>query len=189
MIRRYDEWVADLFDVVPGRLVLLGLFLATLTGAVLWYSFPSWIPRHLPRLYLPRLRPRRPRRARRTVTADPAPPTRHEPARVRDPAPIPDPDAESLAAQGRYDEAIRRRLRDTVTDLTRAGVVAPHPGMTAAEIAAAAAGRRPGLAPALDAAVELFSAVWYGARPAGQEQDDRMRAFTDEVRGDTGNRP
>jgi hypothetical protein len=188
MTRRYDEWLAGVFDVVSGRLVLLGLFLITLLGALIWYSHPHWLPRHWPALHLPRLpRLRLPRLRFRRAPKGPAETQEikiQKPPRVRDQAPHPDPDADGLAAQGRYGEAIRQRLRDTVTDLTRAGVVAPQPGTTVAELAGVTAENRPTAAPAMDAATELFSEVWYGRRPAGAEHDERMRRLTDEVRSD-----
>ncbi|BBH69482.1 hypothetical protein ACTI_61670 [Actinoplanes sp. OR16] len=187
MSRRYDEWIADLFDVVPGRTVLLLLFLATLTGSLLWYSFPVWIPRGMPRISL-RL-PGLPRwRRRRRPAPHPEAETQEikTPSPVRPEAPLTGQSADVLASQGRYDEAIRQRMRDTVTDLTRAGVVAPEPGTTAAELADAAAGSRPGIAPAMDAATALFSEVWYGDRPARAEHDEHMRRLTDEVRTDVG---
>ncbi|MEU4563078.1 DUF4129 domain-containing protein [Actinoplanes sp. NPDC023936] len=189
MTRAYDEWIAAVFDVVPARLVLLGLFLITLVGAVLWYSFPAWVPRRWPRLRMPRIDLRLPRRRTRRRPAAREAGNQDQilrPTRVRDHASPIGPDADRLAAEGRYAEAIRQRLRDTVADLTRAGVVSPQPGSTAAELAGAAAGARPGVAPAMDAATELFSEVWYGHRPARAEHDERMRRLTDEVRGDAG---
>ncbi|MEU8244344.1 DUF4129 domain-containing protein [Actinoplanes missouriensis] len=189
MTRAYDEWVAAVFDVVPARLVLLGLFLITLVGALLWYSFPVWVPRRWPHLRMPRIDLRLPRRRtrRRPAPRGAGPHDHlHKPHRVRDSASPTEPDADRLAAEGRYAEAIRQRLRDTVTDLTRAGVVAPQPGTTAAELADATAGARPGVAPAMDEATALFSEVWYGHRPAAAEHDERMRRLTDEVRDDVG---
>jgi hypothetical protein len=196
MTRRYDEWIAGLFDVIPGRMVLLALFLITLVGALAWYSFPHWLPRHwashLPRL--PRLRFRLPRLRFRFRRAAKGPAETQEikiqkPPRVRDQAPTPEPDADVLAAQGRYGEAIRQRLRDTVADLTRAGVVTPEPGSTVVELAGATSANRPTAARAMDAATELFSQVWYGQGRAGAEHDERMRRLTDEVRSDLGGRP
>ncbi|MEU4689461.1 DUF4129 domain-containing protein [Actinoplanes sp. NPDC023714] len=193
MTRAYDEWIADLLDVIPGRMLLLGLFLGTLIGSVLWYSFPVWIPRRRPRFHLPRLprlrlRFRRPRSRRDTGKAGETQeiPT---PSSVRVEAAPAGQTADALAAQGRYDEAIRQRLRDTVRDLTRAGVVSPQPGSTVAELAGATASGRPAIAPAMDAATELFSEVWYGHRPAGAEHDAHMRRLTDEVRTDVGSDP
>ncbi|MEU4429041.1 DUF4129 domain-containing protein, partial [Actinoplanes sp. NPDC024001] len=44
------------------------------------------------------------------------------------------------------------------------------------------AANRPPLGPALSGATDLFSEIWYGHRPAGPEQDARMRGLTGEVR-------
>jgi hypothetical protein len=210
MIRSWDEWVASVFDVLPGRYVLLILLVvAGLTG-LLWYTFPAWVPRRLPRgrLRLPgwlksiprallhfvrslvdlfrrfaarlagRLR-RRPRRPEPRVA---------KPGKPAVAVPVPagafvaaESLADRLAAQGRYAEAIRERLRETVGALTRAGVVVPEPGETAAELAATAAARRPAIAPPLVGATALFSEIWYGNRPAGRDQDERMRSLSSEV--------
>ncbi|WP_433824645.1 DUF4129 domain-containing protein [Actinoplanes sp. CA-015351] len=181
MNRGYDAWIADVLDVIPGRLLLLGLFLITLAGSVLWYSFPAWIPRRWPSFHLPAL----PRLARRPRRGD-KPQSDQEPPSVRAKAPSFPPDANLLAAEGRYDEAIRQRLRDTVMDLTRAGVVSPEPGTTVAELADVTAVNQPGAGPAMDAAAALFSEVWYGRRVAGPSHDEHMRRLTDEVRASLG---
>ncbi|WP_328471906.1 DUF4129 domain-containing protein [Actinoplanes sp. NBC_00393] len=181
-MRAYDEFVADVFDVVPPQLLLLLLIVVTMLTAVLWYTYPAWIPRRFPRFRLPKLRWRFRRRKRTKREKTPVvvvPPS--TPAVVA--AAVADPGlADRLAAEGRYAEAIRQRLRDTVTDLTRAGVVAPQPGWTAAELSAVAAANQPPLGPALDGATDLFSQVWYGRRQAGADQDARMRRLTAQVR-------
>ena len=181
MSRAWDEWVASVFDVVPGRYVLLILLVgAGLTGA-LWYWYPAWVPRRLPRWRLrwPRLRwPRKRRRPGVKKVRSPKP----KPAEVRRPAPAVAGLADRYAAEGRYAEAIRERLRDTVGELAAAGVVTPEPGETAAEVAASASERRPALATPLVGATDLFSEVWYGDRPAGAVQDEHMRSLSSEVR-------
>ncbi|MBB2947432.1 hypothetical protein FB565_007200 [Actinoplanes lutulentus] len=181
MTRGYDAWIADVLDVIPGRTLLLGLFLITLVGSVLWYSFPAWVPRRWPSFRLPAL-PRLPRRRRKKSTSN----SDQKPPSVRVKAPSFQPDANVLASEGRYDEAIRQRLRDTVIDLTRAGVVSPEPGTTVAELADVTALNQPVAAPAMDAAAALFSEVWYGRREAGPSHDEHMRRLTDEVRSSLG---
>lgn len=182
MTRAYDEWVAAVFDVVSPPVVLLVLIFGSMLVSALWYWYPAWVPRRLPRW---RRVARAPRTAKK-VTADEVI-TAAEP----DPEPLagdgePPPGlADRLAAEGRYAEAIRQRLRETVRDLVLAGVMTPQPGWTVTELAAVAAAQRPDTAGPFTAATELFSAVWYAARPAGREQDERMRALTDEVRGRT----
>ena len=187
MSRAWAEFVATVFDVVaPGTVLLLLLLGAAVAGA-LWYWFPAWVPRRLPRwrLRLPRWRwPRR--RKRPTSPATPVP----EPEPVLTPA---EPErevvpagglslADRLAAEGRYAEAIRQRMRDTLRDLVAARLVPPQPGWTAAELAAMAAAQRPAVASPLGHATELVAEVWYGDRPAAHAHDEHMRALTDQVR-------
>ena len=186
MTRAWDEFAASVFDFVsPQLLFLLALVLAGLVGA-LWYWYPAWVPRRLPRLphwrlpkwRLPRWRrTRKPKRVRKAKKAEAEPV--FAPTVV-----LPDGTllADRLAAEGRYAEAIRQRLRDVVGDLTAAGVVAPLPGTTAAEVAADAAARRPAVAGPLAGATDLFSEIWYGDRPAAAFHDERMRALTGDVR-------
>ena len=188
MTRAWDEFAAAVFDVVPpGVLLLLLLALAGLVGA-LWYWFPAWVPRRLPRLRLPRWRmPRwrlpKWRRTRKPKAARKAKKTKIEPV-FAPTVVLPDGTllADRLAAEGRYAEAIRQRFRDVVGDLTAAGVVAPLPGTTAAEVAAAAAAQRPAVAGPLAGATDLFSEIWYGDRTALPAHDERMRALTGDVR-------
>jgi hypothetical protein len=184
--RAWDEWVANLFDVISPQLVLLILLGGAGLAGALWYFFPAWVPRRLPRWRLRRPHWRRPRWKLTRRERKPKPP---KPAKTRavseEPVPVPGAAlsvADRLAAQGRYAEAIRERLRETVGALSAAGVVAPEPGETAAEVAATAAHRRPAVAAPLGNATELFSEVWYGDRPAGQDQDEHMRTLSGEVR-------
>jgi hypothetical protein len=202
--RTWDEFVAAVFDVVSAQQVLLLLFLAATLTAVLWYWFPAWVPRRLPRWRLKvrrprwrvRLRLRRPHwtwrwllfwRRCRAPKAEPAvvavPPEDTVPIVPAAPrVPVDLTAADRLAAEGRYAEAIRQRLRDVVDDLISAGAVAPQPGWTAEELTAVAAATRPGVAGPLGAATALFSEIWYGRRPALPGHDDRMRALAGEVR-------
>jgi hypothetical protein len=157
---------------------------------------PRW---RLPRLRWPRWRLPRPRRPgwrwprlrwpdwRRLLwwrrkppvrdPADNAEPVAGEPAEA-----VPDlPAAEfasladRLAAEGRYAEAVRERLRGMVRLLIERGVVEHRPAWTVTELAAAAAARRPPVAGPLGEAGRIFSDIWYGQRPAGAAQDTRMR--------------
>lgn len=181
-MRGYDEFVGGLLEVVPPPVMLLLLIAVTALIAALWYWYPAWIPRRLPRLprlprwrFTRRVRRTRPRRQSRAVGTRP----RHTPA--AHPAPAVSL-ADRLAAEGRYAEAIRERLRDTVTALTRAGLIDPEPGTTAAELTGHATAGRPAVGPALTGATGLFSGIWYGRRPAGPGDDQRMRELTAEVR-------
>ncbi|MEV0899448.1 DUF4129 domain-containing protein [Actinoplanes sp. NPDC049802] len=187
-MRGYDEFVGRVFEVVAPGLLLLILIAVTALVSALWYWFPAWVPRRWPRLRVPRLRLPRWRRSAKAKHGSKKEPVsrRLRPERSRRPGRTPavvrQSVADRLAAEGRYAEAIRERLRDTVADLTRAGVIDPEPGATAAELAAAASAGRPGVSPPLSGATGLFSEVWYGRRPAGRGEDDRMREMTAEVR-------
>jgi Domain of unknown function (DUF4129) len=209
MNRAYDQWVARLFDRVPPATVLLMLLVLTGLIAALWYWFPAWVPRRWPRLRMPRFRvprfrlrwpklrwpklrwpklrwPKWRRRRRKPKAAKPSPAPQPAPV-VAEPAVTAAPRpgmslADRHAAEGRYAEAIRERLRDTVADLTSAGVITPQPGTTAAELTTAAANQRPTIGSPLGGATEIFSEIWYGQREASPGHDERMRALTAEVR-------
>ncbi|MEV4277581.1 DUF4129 domain-containing protein [Actinoplanes xinjiangensis] len=192
-MRGYDDLVGRIFTIITPAVLLLLLLAATALTAALWYWYPAWIPRRMPRLRFPRLRlPRlrlpRLRRRRRTRRDAAAPPARATTTTTATVAPVTAGGslADRLAAEGRYAEAIRERLRDTVADLTRAGLVDPEPGTTAAELAHQAGTGRPAVGPALTGATGLFSEIWYGHRPAGPPEDERMRHLTAEVRDGLG---
>ncbi|WP_436534003.1 DUF4129 domain-containing protein [Actinoplanes sp. HUAS TT8] len=200
-MRFYDSLVARIFDALSPQLTLLILLALTGLVAALWYWFPAWVPRRFPRLKfrfprlrlprwrLPRVRLhwrfprwRRKPKAKAQPTAKPVV-AAAEPAVVEAPRPAVGLSlADRLAAEGRYAEAIRERLRETVSDLTRAGVIAPEPGTTALELAADAAARRPVVGAPLGGATAIFSEIWYGRREASSGHDDRMRSLTAEVR-------
>jgi D-serine deaminase-like pyridoxal phosphate-dependent protein len=90
--------------------------------------------------------------------------------------------ADELAAQGRYREAVRERLRAIVRDLVERDVITHRPGWTVTELAVAAGRARPATAAALAAASEIFSGIWYGQRPADAWQDAAMRDLAARVR-------
>ncbi|WP_433797063.1 DUF4129 domain-containing protein [Actinoplanes sp. CA-252034] len=184
-MRAYDELVGRIFEIVSPPVLLLLLLAVTALTAALWYWYPAWIPRRLPRFSLPTWRRRRKPRREKSTPSRPA----TTPAKKTDTTPAAAPVgslADRLAAEGRYAEAIRERLRDTVTDLTRAGLIDPDPGTTAAELTTEAGAGRPAVGPALSGATGLFSEVWYGHRPAGPPEDERMRHLTAEVRNGLG---
>lgn len=193
MSRWWTETVAALGDVVPLPLVALLLLAAALLTALAWHSFPAWVPRRLPRIRLPRLRLRRPRlprlrlprmRLRRTARRRrPDPPVRVPAPRAAPPAPVGGPaTADRLAAEGRYAEAVRERLRDMVRLLVTRQVVEPRAGLTVTELTEAAARTRPAVRPTLHAAGTIFSDLWYAQRPATAGHDQRMRALAAELR-------
>ncbi|HET6531587.1 MAG TPA: DUF4129 domain-containing protein [Actinoplanes sp.] len=183
MTRAWDEFVAAVFDVVPPGTVLLVLILGSVAVGALWYWFPAWVPRRLPRWRLPRITWRRPRRVKREPAAAAEPVLTAPEEDVAPPVAAGEPSlADRLAAEGRYAEAIRQRLRDTLGALVAARLIPPQPGWTAAELAGMASTQRPAVAWPLGNATELFSEIWYGDRPAGRDHDERMRTLTDQVR-------
>jgi hypothetical protein len=214
--RGWTDFVAAVSDVISLPLLLVAMIVAALIVGALWYFFPAWVPRRLPRLRWPRWRrrPRLPRwRIRRPnfhwVWPDLREalqrllawlralrwPWRREPMEepaVEEPAddelPMPADDllpslpadtlaslADRLAAQGRYAEAIRERLRAMVRHLVERGVIEDRPGWTVTELSAAA-----GVAP-MHEATTVFSDVWYAQRPATAELDARMRELAQQV--------
>lgn len=132
------------------------------------------------RRWLARLDPRR-RRRPAAVPADPIAPTRGHP-----PVSPPDGLADRFAAQGRYAEAVRERLRTMIRDVAQHGVVTDRPGWTVTELADAAGQAAPAAHPALTEASGIFSEVWYGRRPARAGHDQRMRELADQLRATLG---
>ncbi|RIV34610.1 DUF4129 domain-containing protein [Micromonospora radicis] len=178
--RWWTETTAALGDRLPLPLAALLLVLATALAATAWYTYPAWVPRRLPR---PRRR-RAPRPRRRPTAGPPPPPATAAPESATpqvDAARSAERLADRLAADGRYAEAIRERLRSLVHDLARRGVRV-RPGMTVTEIVSTATARRPAAGPFLAAAAAIFAQAWYAQRPATAEQDHRMREHTTRLR-------
>lgn len=178
MSRWWTEAVAALGDVLPLPLAALLLVLVAGLTALAWYHFPAWVPRRLPRWRLPRLRlPRWRRRRADRPAGGPTAATLPRPRTGDDALPA-GPGrslADRLAAEGRYAEAVRERLRAMVRELTARRVVQPRPGMTVVELVRAATDTQPQVGPPLTAAGAIFSELWYGQRPASVEHDRRMR--------------
>ncbi|MEH1017146.1 DUF4129 domain-containing protein [Micromonospora sp. CPCC 206060] len=201
MTRFWNEFLAILGDPVPGGVPVLLILLFLLTGlvSVLWYAWPAWLPWRWsrgartraggtgkrrrfrwPRLGRLRFRWRWPwRRRSRPATVATTLPDDELPDL---PASTFALNADQLAAAGRYAEAVRERLRAIVRDLVERQVLAPVPGWTVTELAAAAGRARPATAGPLRAASELFSDIWYGQRPATADDDRAMRALGEQVR-------
>ncbi|MGW4637826.1 DUF4129 domain-containing protein [Sphaerisporangium sp. NPDC004334] len=78
-------------------------------------------------------------------------------------------EAERLAGESRWAEAVQERLRAIARDLEDRAIVAPQAGRTADELAAEAGRELPALAPALAAAARLFDDVTYGQAPGTPE--------------------
>ena len=91
--------------------------------------------------------------------------------------------AEEAARPGRWDEAVRERMRAVVRGLEERGLVDERPGRTAREAAAEAGAALPEHAASLAAAAGTFEQVWYGGRAAVQDDDARLRDVDAAVRG------
>jgi hypothetical protein len=90
--------------------------------------------------------------------------------------------ADEHAAAGRWDEAVRERLRAIVRSLEERTILEPRPGRTADEAAGEAGLALPACAAGLRAAARTFDEVWYGGRPAGPDNDAALRELDDAVR-------
>lgn len=192
MTRWWDEHAGVVIDRVGFGPLLLIVFAAALLIGAAWRWWPRWLPRAswLRRLRGLRGRIRWPRwrwpawlRLRRRKRS----PVRDKPAAPVEPIEaaeqLPDLPAEvfmsladRLAAEGRFAEAVRERLRGIVRELVDARVMTHHPEWTVTELARAAATARPGLGSPLSGATATFSEIWYGQRPALAADDTAMRA-------------
>lgn len=90
--------------------------------------------------------------------------------------------ADRYAAEQRWAEAVRERLRAVARDLETRGVLDPRVGRTADEVAAEAGAALPELAGRLRGAAQLFDEIWYGGRPATATSDGRLRDLDEAVR-------
>jgi hypothetical protein len=205
MYRWWNEFVDGLSRVMTLSLLVLLLFGVASAVAALWYFFPRWVPRRLPGMprwsvrswRWPRFRwpdwrwpqwrwPRfvlrwpkwrwgwrRRKKAAPEKAAEPLEPGSEEVPEV----PVADfmGLADRLAAEGRFAEAVRERLRGMVRELIEARVIDHSPGLTVTELAAQAVARRPQVAAPLTEAGMIFSDIWYGERRVGAEHDARMR--------------
>ncbi|TDC25395.1 DUF4129 domain-containing protein, partial [Micromonospora sp. 15K316] len=138
------------------------------------------LPRlRLPRPRLPRLRLRRRRRGADVVAAEGASPSPPDETPDRLDAHL--SPADRLAAEGRYAEAVRERLRDMIRELAARQVVPAQPGLTVVEVGSTAARNLPPTGPPVTAAGLIFSELWYAQRPASADHDRRMRELAAEL--------
>jgi hypothetical protein len=193
MTRWWLDVVSAVADVFGLPLVVLLLLLGTTLVAVLLYTWPAWVPRRWPHrpewtraAWWARVARWRPRRRGKPTGEPVAPPTGVD---LADDS-LPDLPAgalaslaDLLAADGRYAEAVRERLRSMVRGLVDRQVIDNSPGWTVTELAAAASAARPEVGAPLTAACRTFSDLWYGMSPALREHDERMRAMAAEVTG------
>jgi hypothetical protein len=90
--------------------------------------------------------------------------------------------ANQLAAERRYAEAVRERMRAIVRELESRGVLDLRPGRTADEVATEAGQLVPSVAEELRGAAQVFDEVWYGGWPATAATDAAMRQADQRVR-------
>ena len=90
-------------------------------------------------------------------------------------------EADAAAAQGRFADAVRERLRAVVRALEESGVLDVRPGRTALEVARDATASAPTLGAPLTAGAVVFDEIWSGGRAAGADDDAALRALDDRV--------
>ncbi len=204
MSRLWTGMVDRIGQFLPLPLIVLILLAIAAVIGLLWYFFPRWVPRRLPRFRKPnwtwkgmfgrgrwRFRWRWPdwrvwfRRRKRDADTDLESAIE---ALEQSEEELPDAPlqaflslADRYAAEGRYAEAVRERLRAIVRDLVNRGVILHRPGWTVHELAIAATAARPAVDRPLTEATMIFSEIWYGQRPATAEHDSRMRVLTTQV--------
>ena len=90
--------------------------------------------------------------------------------------------AETAAAEGRWADAVRERLRAVVRELESRGALDPQPGRTAGEVARDGGAAVPAVAADLRRAAVLFDEVWYGGRDADAGSYAELVAVDERVR-------
>ena len=90
--------------------------------------------------------------------------------------------ADAYAAEGRYAEAVRERMRAIVRELETRGVLEPRPGRTADEVADDAGALVPAVAGDLRTAASVFDEIWFGGRQANARADAIVRQADENVR-------
>jgi len=168
--RWWTELVATIADHVPGGITGLAVIVLLLAGAVIAALY--WWPAR-----------RRPPATRKPAMA--SPPVQSD---AEQPDELPDRPAEvwrsmadRYAAEGRFAEAVRERLRAMVRSLVECGVIDNRPGWTVTELASAAGVAQPATAGPLGEATRVFSDIWYGQRAASAAHDARMRELADRL--------
>jgi hypothetical protein len=182
MTRAWAEFLEVLSSLIGLPLLVFSLLLLSVLGGVLHYFYPRWVPTRFPRL-----RRRNAKKKAKQGKPEPVELTEEELATL-DGEGLPDLPAQvfltladRLAAEGRYAEAVRERLRAIVRGLAERRAVEVLPGMTVTEVAHAAAAVAPRVEPPLRGATGIFSDIWYGQLPATAEHDTLMRQYAAEV--------
>jgi hypothetical protein len=183
-MRYYNELVAAWGDIVSLPLTVVLLILGAALTGVLWYFWPAWW-HGLLAMRLRRSkdgkRGKKNKGIREVTDAEIEEVTQSEEELPEVDAVVFVALADRLAAQGRFAEAIRERLRAMVRELVDRGVISHHPGWTVTELAREAGSARAVVAPPIDAASNLFSDVWYAKKPAQSEDDSQMRALASQL--------
>ncbi len=183
-MRFFNELVAAWSDVISLPLTAILLFVLAIVIGLLWYFWPSWW-RALVGMQLRRGREGKggkESKGVREVTDDEIDEVADSEEELPDVAPVVFVAlADRLAAQGRYAEAIRERLRAMVRELVDREIIIHHPGWTVTELAREAGVAQAAVAPPIDAASTIFSDVWYAKTPARSEHDDQMRALAGQL--------
>lgn len=177
----WNELVAAWGDIFSLGLTVLLLILAAAITATLWYTWPSWL--HA----LRRLRfGSRKEKANGHESLEFTDEELEAVASSAEELPAVDPAmfatlADRFAAQGKYAEAVRERLRSMVRALVTSGVITHHPGWTVTELAREAGTARATVAPPVEAASGIFTEIWYAKLPALSEHDSQMRGYADQL--------
>lgn len=188
-MRPWNELVADWGDLVPLSLTALVLLLVALIIGLLWFFWPRWF-KALTRKRAPDERQAKDEATPEAATEpsdDETPPAADDSLPDLHPAVLTDL-ADRYAADGRYAEAVRERLRAMVRELVDQGVVVNHPGWTVTELAEAAGAAKPAVRPPVTNASTVFSDIWYGKRPARSDHDSRMREFAQQLHAEMSRR-
>lgn len=90
--------------------------------------------------------------------------------------------AERYAAEARWAEAVRERLRGVARDLEERAILRPRAGRTARELAVETGDVLPEHAQRLRDAARLFDDVWYGGRVATAESYTTLRDLDERLR-------
>jgi hypothetical protein len=163
LVNRAITWISDLLDraaaSAPGGglgLLIIAALVVALTVVVLWRTGPL----------------RRGARGQAPVIELSG---RLEPEEHRR-------QADAYAAEGRYADAVRERMRAIVRELETRGVLEPRPGRTADEVAGEAGALVPAVAGDLRTATSVFDEVWFGGRQASARADAIVKHADEQVR-------
>ena len=189
MIRFLDRAIATPVQIFGPFLFFLLILVAGGLIGLGWQFWPRWLPRAswwpaIGRFLRVALRPSMWRRGRKRIDGEAA----EEIDEVNDDEALPDRSsgeflalADAYAAQGRFAEAVRERLRAIVRTLVDRGIIAHHPEWTVTELVGAAVTRAPAMSMPLREASGIFTDIWYGQRTATRSRDDRMREINQRV--------